>query len=67
MNDNDTEHLNVKFSAGYWTRSPDNSSFGQIYTVTTVQTTGYIAGYLVNDYVDDVNVAVRPVINFRLD
>ena len=67
MNGDDAENGYVKFSAGYWTRSPDNSSFGQIYTVTTVQTTGYIAGYLANDYVDDVNVAVRPVINFRLD
>ena len=66
MSVNNDEEGYVKFSARYWTRSPDNSTFSNAWDVTTVQTTGYITGLLASDDVDDINVGVRPVISMYL-
>ena len=65
MQVNDEEQGYVKFTAVYWTRSPDNNTFGNSYHVTTVKPTGFI-GMLAHEDVDEIDVGVRPAITFQL-
>ena len=66
MSENNDSEGYVKFSSAYWTRSPDNTTFGSSYAITTVQTTGYIAGLMANDNVDTANIGVRVAISLDL-
>lgn len=63
MKDNDESEGYVKFTARYWTRSPDNDLLGNPSGVSSPQATGYIAGSLAYETVNDKNVAVRPAIS----
>ena len=63
MSENNDSEGYVKFSSPYWTRSPDNTTFGSSYTITTVQTTGYISGLMANDTVNTANIGVRVAIS----
>lgn len=58
--DNDDKTY-FKFNAQYWTRSPDNGTFGGSSLVTAVQQGGFI-GNLANEYVNEASTAVRPAI-----
>ena len=60
MIDNDDKTY-FKFNAQYWTRSPDNGTFGGSSLVTAVQQGGFI-GNLANEYVNEASTAVRPAI-----
>ena len=66
MSENNDSEGYVKFSSPYWTRSPDNTTFGSSYTITTVQTTGYISGLMANDTVNTANIGVRVAISLDL-
>ena len=66
MSENNDSEGYVKFSSTYWTRSPDNTTFGSSYAITTVQTTGYISGLMANDNVNTANIGVRVAISLDL-
>lgn len=64
MKDDNVSGGYYKFHAEYWTRSPDNSTFGGNTLVSAVQQGGFI-GNMANESVNCISTAVRPAISLN--